>query len=81
MSTDSILALIGGVFFVSMVASFWMDERPHPISALKNVSVDGLIRFIGIVGLMIIFCVGFGIASWLISALYWSAIEFVGKAL
>jgi hypothetical protein len=72
---DTALAAIGGMFFISMVASYWLDHRRPALRERKRFSVDGLIRFLGIVGLIAMICAAFGIGSWLVSLVYWFVIE------
>jgi len=78
---ENIMAVIGGIFLISLIGSFWLDERPQPVAALKNLTTDKLIRFIGTVGLIAAILVGFGVGSWLLSALYWEAIVWVAGLL
>lgn len=74
---ENALAIVGGLVIVSGIANFFLDKQSGSRSDRKRFSVDGLVRFLGIVGMVALFCVAFGIASWLISLVYWFVIELV----
>jgi uncharacterized membrane protein HdeD (DUF308 family) len=76
MNADSYLAIAGGLLFISGIASFVLDRRSER-KTRWSFSVDGLIRFLGILGLVAVFCLGFGLLSWAISVVYWFVISSV----
>lgn len=77
LSLDTYLSIIGGFFLISMIASFFLDERLDVTAVYRKFTVDKLIRFLGIVGLMAVICVGFGFGSWIFSYIYVTVIEWV----
>jgi hypothetical protein len=76
MDTNDYLAIAGGIVVISGVASFVLDQRAGRKTHWKF-SVDGLIRFLGVLGLIAVFCVAFGLVSWAISVVYWFVISSV----
>lgn len=76
MDANSYLAIAGGLVITSGIANFFLDKRSGRKSPWKF-SVDGLIRFLGILGLIAVFCIGFGLLSWMISEIYWFVIASV----
>jgi hypothetical protein len=81
MDADSYLAIVGWLVIISCTAGYVVDNHTSFKFSTRNFSVEGLIRFLGVIGIMILFCLAFTFGSWLISTIYWLVIEFVGELL
>lgn len=74
---DSTLAVIGGLFLILTLGAYVVESGSSLIRTGKKISFDRTLKLLGMVSFVIWFCIGFTLACWAVSTIYWRSIETV----